>query len=310
MFGLFGYNERTYDKNTGLYKQRLNSLYDNLTKRNLNTFEVGNAITSVISVLDWYEFPSGQDPRNQKMVDDYLSELIGKIEMSAQQQNTAKLVLQLKMLNELIGNSRSYGKLSRTPADLHAQEILNDCLGELNQVGYQKEQIRVEKERILDECELLDKMGEKHKIPPLKNQYMQLESKEKTLARKENELSKTYQYNCDALANAEDRDFYAKLGAGGFVAVSPKEVGKLVQEISTAIDKNNAAVMTGMDILNDFDKDYKANAGSLSSNSDFESALENRKAKGAMNNINGANYTPQETAGVDSFEEALRNRRS
>ena len=151
-------------------------------------------------------------------------------------------------------------------------------------------------------------MGAAHEIAPLKNEYMMLESKEKTIARKENELSNTYQYNCDALANAADRDFYKNLGAGNFVAMSPKEVGKLVTEISTAIEKNNTQVTAGMDILSDFDKEYKANAGNVSSSSSFESDFETMMAGDAMNGVNGATYTPKETsANTDAFDQAFKN---
>ena len=306
--GLFGYNASDYNKNTEIFKQQLQNIYSNLSRRGINSVEVGNALVSIIQVLDWFSYPKGKNSKEQKAVDDYIVTLINKIEVSAQQKNGAKLVLQAKMLNEIVNDSRSLGRLSRSPEDLNATEILNDCLGELNQVGEEKENIKRKKIEILQECKRLDAMGAGNKIAPLKNEYMQLESKEKTLARKENELSKTYQYNCDALANAADRDFYKNLGAGNFIAVSPQNVGKLVNEISTAIEKNNAAVSTGMDILNDFDKDYKASAGSLSSTSSFESDFAQLMSDDAMKNVDGSSYTPGESSSsVDAFDAAFKN---
>ena len=74
MFAIFGFNEKAYNKNTEIFKQRLNDIYTNLATRGINSYEIGNAITSVISVLDWHGFPKGKDTRTQKMVDDYISE--------------------------------------------------------------------------------------------------------------------------------------------------------------------------------------------------------------------------------------------
>ena len=307
--GLFGYNEKDYNRNTEIFKVQLQGVYDNLLKRGVDNFEVGNAIVAIINTLDWFEFPKGQDGKKQKSVDEYIASLITKISVSAQQRNTAKLVLQAKMLSEMILDGRSLGSLPRSPEDLKAHEILNDCLGELNQIGEEKEKLKQRKTDILKECKRLDSVGASHQIAPLKNEYMMLESKEKTIARKENELSKTYQYNCDALANADDREFYRDLGQGNFIAMSPQNVGKMVKEISVAIEKNNQAVKAGIDILDEFDKDYKASAGSNSSHSSFEADFENMKAGDTMNDVNGASYNPGASSDTssDAFDQAFKN---
>lgn len=310
--GLFGYNAKDYNKNSEIFKGELQQIYQNLAMRGINEPEVGNALTSIINMFDWFSsYPSSRDAdsKQQKAIDEYIAKIISDIRTSAQQRNSAKLVLQAKMLNELICDARSNGRLHRSMEDLKAREVLNACLGELNQVGVQKEEFKRRKQAILAEAKRLEALGAPEKIVPLKNEYMQIESKEKTLARKENELSKTYQYNCDALANAEDRGFYKELGAGNFVAMSPQQVGKLVQEIGGAIEKNNEAVTSGMDILKDFEDSYMSSAGSISSSSSFESDFESSKLGDTMNSVNGATYTPGVTTenSSSSFDQAFKN---
>ena len=305
---LLGYNSK-YKKNTELFKEQLHGIHTNMQKRGIYNPSLGKAITSIIDVLDIFPCPKVKDTKSQQAVDEYISSLIQKLNVSAQQKNFAKAVLQARMINDLVNDSRSNGRFARSIDDLKAAEILNDCLGELNQVGEEKENINIRMKEILRECKRLQEMGLAPQITPLKNEYMQLESKLGAIGRKENELSKTYQYNCEAIANTEDRDFYKNLGAGNFMAMRPENLGKVLNEISSNIEINNSRVESGMDLLGEFKSNYNANAGQLSSSSSFEANFEQMMAGDTMNNINSANFVPGQSqeAQVDDFESKFKN---
>jgi len=306
---LFGYSEKTYNKNSENFKSQLQNIYNTLNMRGIYDVGVGNAITNVMNQFDMIDFPSGKNRKEQKAVDDYIGRLIGKLQVSAQQKNVAKFVIEAKMLSDIIIDSRSCGKLLRTEKELQSIEILNDCLGELNQAGVEKENIKNRKNEILKECKRLDSLGANTKIIPLKNEYIQLEQREKAIEMKENELAKTYEYNCKALAKAEDRQFYNNLGKGNFVAMNPQAVGKLINEIDNAIEKNNEAVNTGNTLIDEFDSKYAMGAGMTSSTSSFDAAFEHAKAEDAMNDIGNAKYSPSEHSNTQSssFDAAFKN---
>ena len=289
---LFGYNKNDYDKNTQIFINRLGAIRQNLISRGASNAEVGRAISSMESALGRFEYSKDGDSKQKKLVDAYISQLLDKLQNTAQQKNTAKLVLQLNTLSDVVVDCRSLGKLDRSPEDLKAREILDECLGELNQVGVDKAEIAKRKQDILEECKKLDAMGRATEIAPLKNEYIRLESREKAIARKENELNKTYKYNCDALANVEDAGFYNELGKGNFIAIGPQQLEKTITKITQSIEINNNKLDQGNDVLKNFESNYNANyAGSDVATSSFDAAFEQAKAQDAMNDVNNSSFT-------------------
>lgn len=292
--GLFGYNEKTYNKNSIIFKDQLQRIYENLDLRGVKDPETKVALASVITMLDFHAFRMIIDakPKQLQAVDDYIPKLIAQMNVSAQQRNTAKLVLQINMLNDLINDGRACGSLPCSLEDLQAKEKLNDNLGELNQTGTQIALLEQRKEELLKERARLEAIGANEQISKLRNEYMQIEANQGALKRKENELAKTYEYNCKALANQKDLDFYRSLAAGNFLAVNPQNLHKTLQEISKAITINNERVQNGLTEIKDFEAEYGAGAGDVSSSSGFDEDYGNMKAKEAMSAVNDATYTP------------------
>ena len=288
---LLGYNEKDYNKNTRIFTDKLENIRSNLRSRGMSNPAVSSAISSMVNVLGHFQYSHG-DSKQQKAVDAYISHLLGNIEITAQQKNYAKLVLQLNTLNDVVADCRSLGKFDRSADGLKYREILDECLGELNQVGVQKANMAQRKRDILEECKRLDAMGASSQIAPLKNEYIQIESREKAIARKENELNKTYKYNCDALATIEDAGFYEELGKGNFIAVGPQELEKTINKITQSIEINNSKLNQGTEALQNFDNLYKNEyAGTDSATSSFDAAFEQAKMQDAMNDVNNSNFT-------------------
>ena len=304
---LFGYNEKDYNKNTQIFTDKLEAIRQNLRSRGVSSPAVSSAISSMVNALGHFEYTKDGDSKQKKEVDAYIASLLDKLTSTAQQKNTAKLVLQLNTLNDVVTDCRSMGKFDRSPEDLKSREILDECLGELNQVGVDKAEIAQRKQAILEECKQLDAMGRTTEIAPLKNEYIRLESREKAIARKENELNKTYKYNCDALANVEDAGFYNELGKGNFIAVGPQQLEKTINKITQSIEINNSKLDQGNDILNNFDNLYKENyAGADVATSSFDAAFAQAKAQDAMNDVSNSPFTASAPEQSSSFDDEFK----
>lgn len=306
--GLFGYSEKDYNKNTQIFTDKLEDIRANLRSRGMSNPAVSSAISSMVKVLGYFSYPKDGDAKSKKEIDTYIGRLLENIQNTAQQKNYAKLVLQINTLNDVVSDCRSIGKFDRSAEDLKSREILDECLGELNQVGVDKAEIAQRKKEILEECKRLDAMGASTQIAPLKNEYIRLESREKAIARKENELNKTYKYNCDALANVEDAGFYNELGKGNFIAIGPQQLEKTITKITQSIEINNNRLDQGNEVLNNFENLYKENyAGSESATSSFDAAFEQIKAQDAMNDVNNSSFSASSSeAQSSSFDDEFK----
>lgn len=287
---IFGYNEKEYKKNTELFKARITNLYSNLTMRGIKTVQAGNMLTSLIGVLDSFDYTKGSDGKVMRSIDQRIATIISRMEADAASKNVPKLILHAKILCDVISDSRSGGIEAKGDDYYENEEKMADCLGEIKNLNARKAEIAREKSRIMLERKRLEAIGATEEIADLRIEYNDLDAEDKTHDMTIHSLREEYNTNRQILLRKKQSTIFDDLASDKYSVMNEKDVDKMLDKMAENVEKHNEKLASKKKRLNDFEKEYASTIGSQTSSSAFDSDYEAEKAREAEEKVNGANF--------------------
>ena len=135
--GLFGYNEKDYNKQSEDFKSRLQNIMENTYDRGVDNFGVGKVIGGLMIMIDKIKYnKAGKD---HKVVDQIISDLLTKMEEDAMNKRFSSLISRADNLRKELDQSRRYGKNAFTADERQAEDTMAKARGgiydALNQLG-------------------------------------------------------------------------------------------------------------------------------------------------------------------------------
>lgn len=172
--GLFGYGQKDYAKNAGLFKKELMEL----AERAAGVAKIGVMLTSIMSELD-AKYPHDGTGKEMEAIDKRIEGLIATIRTDIQRKNFAIAIEHAEMLMSAVVDARANGKELYTPKELETAEEKAQVYGEIGQIIAEREEVIKEKEKLRRMSVDLDPGSSKFNQNRLR--YNALAEKEKTL---------------------------------------------------------------------------------------------------------------------------------
>ena len=144
--GLFGYNEKTYAKNSEAIKTRVQDLMERAAYAKIP----GAGIALNTALLYMTDYPVGADKKQLEGIDTRIFKLLETLMNDLQQKKNGGFSAHANMLMTAIASSRFYGKEAFAPEQLHAQETMANCNAEIEEKLFQKERIVKEMAEIVE----------------------------------------------------------------------------------------------------------------------------------------------------------------
>lgn len=294
--GLFGYGQKDYAKNAGLFKREILAL----SERTVGNFEIGKLLDKVIAALD-AGYPAKASGKELEAIDKRIEGLIETIGMDIRRGNFATAVEHAGMLLSAVGDARANGKELHTPEELKAAEEKAQMLGKMNEMLLRREAIEKERAKLIEQCAGLDKTSAKFSINHRK--WKELGVEVDTINGDLTEYEKAYNTRAKMLNMKK-----SAINAGelkGLMNVNPSQFAHMMEERSQAYESVSNTVDTIEGIIGD------AKAGDASRNSSYEddgfaSAVDMRKNAQLADEISGATVSPDEEE--DEFTRATKGR--
>lgn len=251
--GLFGYNRKTFDKNSELMKEKLQAICDSLPAKKATY----NHITSLIRKIDTIKYRTIS--RKYKEVDAVIFELIDKMERDANDRKYISLFARADNLERELDKSRKSGKHGLSEEERNAREVyavsqqeIYDIVENLDGVYKQKDAIQ-------------KAVGAEQRNPNLVL-LAKLEEESAELNAKEKELRRMYSY-CShkrAQANMLIDEFYKYSSVKGCIGSSKipeyRELRlnyrEILMEDSEIIEKEYEEYRKSV-ILSQFEQEFK-----------------------------------------------------
>lgn len=298
-FGLGGYNEKTFVKNTDNYKNRL---YD-MMMETMGYEGVGKVLNTAMMALTKIDsMPKGADKKVVEAIDARIEKLLNQLNDDLQQKSQAKLSAHANMLLSAIADSRNYGKEKSSPQVLDAEEKMAETYANIDNILQQKDAIQQQMDEIYRKCQKVDESSSE--FQRLEFQYSQLETQMQTLD-VNLQLFKTQYDNCASILNVfHDGEVYATLD--NLDVMKPAEFSKLAdmnsRRLADRVSKQEAIINIGKEY-----QDSKRDAvGGIATT---RSSLAERKAADEQArmtaNINGASAPAQSAAPTSGLRSRL-----
>lgn len=144
--GLFGYDQKTFKKNTEKFKGRLEALIEKDEKS-------ADLIRRIIGLLDSGSYPSDADGERMQEIDNRIEELIDKIVENFDSESMILADEHLKMLLNEVRDSRAAGKELYSQEKLERWEVKATLLNTIYQLEREVERLRNRLEAICRRAE-------------------------------------------------------------------------------------------------------------------------------------------------------------
>ena len=298
--GLFGYNEKDYNKNTEIFKDRLNNIMDGLMDRDLNTLGVGKCITNITMLIDRVKYCKGKD---MERVDAEISKLLDAMESDAMKKRVSSILMRADLLCREIDESRRYGKNAFTDAERQAENTRAESLGHIHDSLDQLDAIEKRQKKLIDSAAgASDSQQQK-----LELEYNALEQQKKSLNQQVKMWTSRYNTATEVIA--------ARQTAGAVGELEMAQVGNLKdfeKEMAKASKKleEQIAIDGGFhDVVNDATTgfDEVLGNGAVNHSSGFYAAVEDRRNEKAMEDAGPAASGQGAQQEGSAFRQAMRN---
>jgi hypothetical protein len=150
---LFGYTERTFEKNTKAFKRELEIIIDicsanpkiqnRIYSRLIGILEISEVLNDSVT----YHRGRGRD---YKAIDAEIEKLLRDMRDDAVEKNIVALTILSDLLRRVISNDRSDGTLTHTEEKIEAYHYLADALQQMYDLSAKLEDIRNEQAKILE----------------------------------------------------------------------------------------------------------------------------------------------------------------
>lgn len=300
--GLFGYNEKDYNKNSELFKSRLQNIMENVMDRGLNSLGVGKCITNLMFLIDRIKYCKGKDLQR---VDQEIDKLITAMEGDAMKKRISSILMRADLLCRELDESRRFGRNAFTDAERQAENARADSLGHIHDALNELDAIAKKQKQLIDAAAgASDSQQQKYEL-----EYNMLEQKKNSLNQTVKMWTSRYNTATEVIAARETAGQIGELEATqvGDLKSFEKEMAQASQRLEKQIAIDGAFDEAASGATNSFNEIL--GTGAVNKSSGFNAAVEDRRNEKAMEDAGpfsaaGRGESKQETS---PFRQAMNN---
>lgn len=249
LFGLGGYNEKTYAKNTERIKEQITELNQAM----LGGKFPGAGATINAVLFQFGQYPKRGNPKEMAAIDDRIFDLLEKMMQDIQQDKPGKLSGHANMLLAAVSKSRKYGKEAYPQDQLKAQEIMAECNANIEEHLFQKEELAKQMDALKRKGKLIAQDNPNSvELQRLQIKYAELNKELKRVEQNLNLWVTQYNNTVSQLKVMEDGQAYTEISATDLQ--TPAEFSKKVQAVSAQLDR----IVTNQQGIADLAGEYEA----------------------------------------------------
>jgi hypothetical protein len=302
--GLFGYNEKDYQKNTANFKSRLENLMNNTYDRGVSNFGVGKTIAALMVKLDTLPYPKGGKELAQ--VDAEIDKIISAMEQDAMKKRMSSVLMRAESLSNELDASRRFGKNAFTADERQAEATRADALGHIHDALNRQEIVDAKKKELIEKAaKASEAQQQKYRL-----EYNALDREGKMLA--QTVTMWTSRYNT-ALEVINARGTAGQIGE--LEAAQVCDLKAFEKEMADASRRLEKQIMLDTDTTNvateatsGFDQIL---GGASNASNGFDAAVEDQRQKNLMDSMGGSapgfGSASSGSQADDPFTQAMRN---
>ena len=298
--GLFGYNEKDYNKNSAIFKSRLQNIMEGLMDRDLNALGVGKCLTNLTVLIDRINYCKGKE---MESVDQYISTIISDMESDAMKKRVSSILMRAEVLRRELDESRRYGKNALNEEERQAERTRAESLGHIHDALDQLDAIEKRQKKLIDmAASASDSQQQK-----LELEYNDLEQQKKSLNQQVKMWTSRY--------NTATKVIQARHTAGSIKELEMAQVGDLhkfekemaqaTRQLEKQIEIDSNFGSTADDATSAFDNILET--GAVNQSSGFYAAVEDRRNEKAMEDAGPAASGQGAQQEGSAFRQAMRN---
>ena len=298
--GLFGYNEKNYNKNSGDFKERLDNIMTSLMERGLNTLGVGKCITNLELMIDRLKYTKGKD---LERVDKEIDKLISAMEDDAMKKRISSVLMRADLLHRELDESRRYGKNAFTDAERQAENARADSLGHIHDALNELDVIEKRQKKLIDAAaSVSESEQQKYEL-----EYNALEKDKASLKRTVQMWTSRYNTATEVISSRKTAGQIGELEMTqvGDLKSFEKEMAEAGKKLEKQIAIDGEFVEVGQGFGSNIDEIL--GTGAVNQSSGFNAAVEDRRNEKAMEDAGPAGaYQGQVTEELSPFQKAKR----
>lgn len=305
LFGmkLFGYNERTYAKNSERFKQRIQTIMEDAADRGVSTFGIGKSLSELTIMIDNLKYK--KEGPEYEAVDAEIDKLLSAMEDDVRSKRMASVVARADLLYRELDEGRRSGKNAFTPEERKAEYSKAEALGRIHSELNRQGEINLRQKAILERAaKSSETEQQKYRL-----EYNALEQEKQATIRNINMWTSTYNTAIKVLGA---RNTASQLGAFEATKVAnlkefEREMADATKRLERGIEENNAIIDVADEAVNGMDSILGGASGVSTGYDELLEDQKNQNLRREMGNApmnGGMSNSAQED---DPFFKAMRN---
>lgn len=304
--GLFGYGKGDFEKNTGVFKQRVNNLLFDLHRLGNQEYGIGSVLNAIIKTLDNVKYTK-HNGKAQDAIDERISKLIDSLEKDLQKKNAGSFSEHMRMLGEAVDDCRRYGEEAYTADELQAQESMATVKGYICDALNNKGEVDKSKQELLKKAKKLLTEGKKAEAQKLELEFNACVAKEEQLNERITAFSTQYNALLKVSKIKERGQLAVEMDAVKLIQGSEADFAREIQKANVALERQMERTGNIINMVDEADKDINdtlktANTGSSS----FMTLIETDMATGLKKSVDTATVEDSSES-TSEFEQMLKN---
>ena len=281
LFGFGGYNQKTFEKNTRIFTDKI----QDMIRRCSGNYGVGATLNQVARALARNQYQADKNPAEMEAIDNRILKLLDQMMGDIQQGKNAKLSAHATMMLDAIQGSREYGKEVCSEHELAVNERLAELFAAMEDVVEQKAALKAEMDKIERDSQNLSEDDPRFDI--LDSKYAQCEERMQSLDERFQELREEYAVQGREAEVMADDKFYDEIPAD---VTSPAQLESIISRVAEKRSKRKYVRSTKTDKMDEYKKDKIADlsTGSAASTSGLRARREAANAASVSGAIDGA----------------------
>ena len=306
LFGmkLFGYNERTYAKNSERFKQRIQTIMEDAADRGVNTFGIGKSLSELTIMIDTLKYK--KEGPDYEAVDAEIDKLLSAMEDDVREKRMASVVARADLLYRELDEGRRSGKNAFTPEARKAEYSKAEALGRIHSELNRQGQITIRQQKLIDlAAKATEAEQQKYRL-----EYNALEQEKQATIRNINMWTSTYNTAIKVLGA---RNTASQLGAFEATKVAnlkefEREMADATKRLERGIEENNAVSDVADEAVSGMDSIL---GGASGVSTGFDALVEDKKNQNLQQDMGNAPMSGGMSNSVqdnDPFSIAMRNK--
>ena len=304
--GLFGYGKGDYDKNTAIFKNRLNGLMMDLSRFGSGEYGLSGVLTELMMTLERTSYPKGKS-KDQEAIDARISKLIDSLQTDLQKKNAASFSEHASMLADAVGDSRKFAKERYTPDELLAQEGMANCKGQIGDAITQKAAIEEKKQALLSKAKKLIAEGKQAEAQRLNIEYNACIQNEKVVDKRITAFSAQYNAFLKVSGARENGKLADELDANKLINGSLADFDKELRQNNMKLEKSLTRITDVESIVDTYETDVTDAFSGLNTGANIFDLAEKALANDMAKTVQDTPVNVSEESIEDDFMKALNN---